>query len=563
MSGEVLQFENGEKRYLRLAESAADGGRLVDALGLYLSALEKRFSLETLADIGDIYADMGIYELSNKYWFKYMEAAPAEKVGVAAEELAMNFFYMDNIVAAGYYFHKKASVDGFISWETMDPEIYNYFHEAADKRKLYYVAYPESGKDYSRELKDAKIALTLGDFDTAEKLYRSVPVGSDKYELATDGLSVTLMLQKKDEKAIAANKEYIKNAGENLSVLCNLSGIYGLSKDKQKSAYYYEKAKEKDDKSFDAALKLAACALDLNIHEDVVKYVKRIVDERPYDKDMRFFLAIGYLNCKMYQAGYEEFSYVLRLDREDRITEFYCKFCKKLIEGKSSFEKKLPLKYELDLPNFEAKRRIDEVNKIYNGEKGKEKYSEKDFKDLLLWAIKREDGGIAEKALASIALWYDKRSEIFKEVLMDPDIKNGVKETLLIFLIAEGYTGKISMVASNIFVKFKPKKLPFEKLDGGAYFKLGYAVCMARLAFSDLSDYDKIAVGATKVFKKFGDKLFDKNSDKSEIASLIAIESGLDGVSDIKAASILFGVREKRIKQIYDLLDGDNNDKNN
>ena len=77
--------------------------------------------------IAKVYSLMEQYEMSNLYWFRYLYYAPKDKVSMCYEELAINYFYLDNLWASGYYFHKKISVDGFVSKQDIDPEIIDFF----------------------------------------------------------------------------------------------------------------------------------------------------------------------------------------------------------------------------------------------------------------------------------------------------------------------------------------------------------------------------------------------------------------------------------------------------
>ena len=72
--------------YKRLADDKADGGDLLGALGLYFTA--HRYDprdLGAIEGIADCYADMGLLELSNKYWFLFLSYAPKDKESVAFE----------------------------------------------------------------------------------------------------------------------------------------------------------------------------------------------------------------------------------------------------------------------------------------------------------------------------------------------------------------------------------------------------------------------------------------------------------------------------------------------
>ena len=81
MQDKVIQFPLSTTKYLEFAEKLNADGKHLDALGFLFTALKHSpKDYKVLSDIADTYADMGLNELSNKYWFKYIEVAPENKV---------------------------------------------------------------------------------------------------------------------------------------------------------------------------------------------------------------------------------------------------------------------------------------------------------------------------------------------------------------------------------------------------------------------------------------------------------------------------------------------------
>ena len=108
MEENLLLFDKSVSRYRKLADECSEREDFLGALRYLTSAknIDPK-DLGVIMDIADAYADAGLLELSNKYWFLYLDSAPKDKVAVAYEELAINYFYMDNFWASSYYFHKK------------------------------------------------------------------------------------------------------------------------------------------------------------------------------------------------------------------------------------------------------------------------------------------------------------------------------------------------------------------------------------------------------------------------------------------------------------------------
>ena len=88
-------FDKNIERFRTLADERAEKEDFLGALKFLLSARNiDPENLGIISDIADLYADTGLLELSNKFWFLYLNKAPKEKRALAYEELAINYFYL-------------------------------------------------------------------------------------------------------------------------------------------------------------------------------------------------------------------------------------------------------------------------------------------------------------------------------------------------------------------------------------------------------------------------------------------------------------------------------------
>ena len=69
--GKVILLDKNVKPYRKIADSFAENENFLRALEFLLSAKNISFNLDVIVDIADLYADMGLLELSNKYWYIY------------------------------------------------------------------------------------------------------------------------------------------------------------------------------------------------------------------------------------------------------------------------------------------------------------------------------------------------------------------------------------------------------------------------------------------------------------------------------------------------------------
>ncbi|MBP5466465.1 MAG: hypothetical protein J6Y43_02750, partial [Clostridia bacterium] len=84
MEEKVLIFDNGKERLNKLAKERSDREDFLGSLLLGFSAFAKdEKDLDSIMNIADAYADMGLYEFSNDYWFYYLSLCPKEKENIA------------------------------------------------------------------------------------------------------------------------------------------------------------------------------------------------------------------------------------------------------------------------------------------------------------------------------------------------------------------------------------------------------------------------------------------------------------------------------------------------
>lgn len=562
MENKIVEFDNGINRYRTVAENHAEKGEYAEALGYLFTALEKGFSLDTVMDIADTYADAGLYELSNKYWFMFLDKAPEEEKSTAYEELGINFFYLDNIWLSGYYFHKKVERDGFIAQESLDPAITESFSKDIDKRSCYKIAYPFERADYKKELKEAKTLLVNGDFKGAIKKYESIPEGSPEYREAQYQLSVTLFVVGEVDDAILINRGLLQEE-ESLSVLCNLSSMYSFQEIEDSSSYYYRKALKIEEKDLEDYYKIATCAIEQGDHKTAVKKLKHILEENEYDVNMRFLYGVALLNLKRYDEAKDQFLFLYKINPENTVAKYYLSFTETLKTGKEKADRYLPVSYLNELPlkaEKKAEKLIADYAALPLGELLAQRKSE-DFYDLLKWGIKH--GGEKTNRLSVYVLMLasekDKKSdEILRGVLLDPETSPAIKEMTLFALIIGGERRPTGVLKGNYYVKVKPRKLAYKDKGFPTIF-YAYAKCLSRLVFSPVEDYSKIATAADKFALKAADKIGEEYP-REAIAAFIATLCDFKELNGEKKIRKMFGANAEEFNKIKEIYYGDNND---
>lgn len=557
MGAKVLPFDNSIKRYRALAEKRAEINDYAGALSLLFDAEKKNPTKDVIADIAQLYSEIEEYELSNRYWYDYIDKTNEKDAATAYEALAVNFFYMDNLWAAGYYFHKKISVDGFSIKEGLERDVIDFFTEATDIRNAYYVAYPFDRADYSFKAKNAKNAVAMGDFKTAIKIYESIPEPCRNEEISGD-YAIALYITKKDDRAIAECKSSIKRNGDNVTAYCVLSGAYRGKGDEEKSRYYYARALECAKGKPNEVYKIATCALDLDDTPTAVKCLSEIIAEREYEVEMLYYYGIALINSGDYKGAHEALKKARLLSPKDDVVRYYLNFCVKLIDGDAEAQSRLPLKYIKDVPSFEAAKRKRKLREWTNAAaKGRDFLKADDNLAVLRWGLYYSDVTVAQRSVFLLSVLGDVGIGILLVALRSAGVDDTVKRIILYTLLCMGYNKRFTALVGDVAVCAKAGKTVFSPDALGDYYKAAYALCVSKLVFYGITDLGKVTFSANRLYKNYGDSLIIQGVKTEELAALILYESKMENVSGFSESCGIFGVEENRFKNILNSAGGE------
>ncbi len=556
----VLQFDKGVSRYLKRAAALCEKEEYLGALKFLFSAkaLEPD-NVDVIAALGDVYADMSALELSNKYWFEFMDKAPKERQSVAYEELAINYFYLDNYWASSYYFHKKLSVDGFISKEGLSQEIIDFFSGEEIKRTAYRIVYPFDKADYTFEIKQAKHAIALGGFEEGASFLEKIPLERRDEETAGE-LAVCYFMSDRLDEAEEVCRQSLEQNGPTVTAFCNLSTVYDMKEDFDNSEHYYQKALEVRKGDTSEAYKIATCAIEREDHKTASECLKTILEDRPFEHAMRFFYGLALANLGDLIGAERELSKAHLIDPEDYAINFHLNYVKNMLDGGGDYLNLTPFKYVKDIPETlteQWKKKIKTL--IKTPEKISSAIKKKEWKEILEWGLKSTDSEFMRDCafvLSSAFTPYSK-GVIFKAML-SPEGREELKRVLIYVTLVNGVKDKFGVVAGGFYLKVKPRKLLCErdKIFGGLYLS-AYALCMSKMAFFDVESLDKIAKNCDKIYKKFKGEITDSDATNEDIAALILSECKFKKYSDDFSVLRIFSVTKDKLTALKKTLKGE------
>ena len=557
-NGKVLRFNDSVETYRKLTEERVKKDDLTGALSIALAGLNKKVTLEGLEDVATLYADLGLFSISNRYWFYYLSKAPKEKLGLCYEELGINSFYLNDLTLLEYYFHKKYELDGYISRDNLDPEIAEFFDEhSLSKKSLYRIVYPTEKADVKALSKNLKKTLLVGDFGTARRFLDAMPIDSLERKEGLKDLAVSYFLTGREEKTIETNKEYLSLYGDDASVYCNLTEIYRIKGDLDKSGYYYQKAISTPVDDIDVYLKLATCAFERGEHRLASNYFEKAIKDDLFEIDVLTLYGLTLINSGEYQKAYDTFSKAYRLDPTDIDLKFYCKFTASIISGDREKESYLPLSYSGELPEKVKTERKNKINELSEFVKNKNVFRDQEILDTLKWGIMDGDPVIAQQCITILTSTDNPKGyEILSDFLIDERVNDKVKEAIVFDLVLSGEKNKISIAVRNFFTKVKIGRPVCSKSPDGILFFVAYALAYSKLVSAGEEWLNKLLSISNKIYLKLKGKVHLGDFTREEIATLSFYLLKLPFLSGEKEVCSIFYVNSDRLKILIDLYKG-------
>ncbi len=566
----VLLFDKSEDRYVKLADKRIEEKDYVGALALLFSAMEKSSNYEIYEKIAIIYSQIEQYELSNKYWFKYMYSAPKDKVSRCYESVASNLYELNNLWGAAYYIHQKFITDGVIAKEIANQEVLDILSGENKKDLRYRVVYPYDKADFSMEIENARQAINIDDFKMSISLFESVPIACLDEEALND-FSVAYMMDGDYENAEKICRESIKRHGETMGAFCNLSTISQMKGDTENCKYYYDKAMQLKKGEKGECYKILNPAIEVGDHKIIKVCLEEILTDKPNDLNIRFYLAIAFINLYDYDSALVELKKVYQHNPFDSVVVYYIDFVKKVKNGDGEKERLLPLSYLKTLPKKVVKGYEKKVKKLLdNPEKLPQEIKKDSVKQLVNWGLtSREASDETMRLCAMILTVLDDKMfrEIAFEILLNPEVALENKSLLVYALILKGYKGKIAHASGMYYAEVFLKKLAFKESEESRIYLTSYALCVSRMLFRGLEDFSKMAKATNYLYKNFGKIITSAEVNNEELAGLILLHSRYEKYESEKEISRIFEVSVNKLKKLKNLtkttVREQENDKNN
>ncbi len=462
----LIDFKLSLNEYLDLAEKASINGDAEKCISYLKKALEiDAVNQEAHIALAREYSILGAQELSNAVLFKALAEKPKQDdKDIIFQMLAMNFLDMNQADVAEYYLQDYADILGIDFQELEEMQT-----AAEEKRGGFHVVYPH-GEDYYEMLIEKAYGLVREHrFDEAIALLDDVDPRSKSKDAANHVVLVCLMMKNDLDSVIDNAKKMLQENPDSLAVRCTLSTAY-LMEEKEREAYeVMDKVLEKDFTRMEDILLLLPILVNLNMHVEVVKYTKRVLENINSQPNTMIWLSQALYNIGAKDEAKRVMHKVLTIYGDYSPAQYFLDLYAKNPEV---------VEYSMNLPTQE---KLDRYKKIHDflllqpdvaetlldspdDEQDPLRAYKKELKSLLKWAFLDGNLQIESLIIDTLDIIGSRWGEGFlREELISPELSFELMSHIVLTMFHRKHV-HFDVVARGLF-----KEISFELPE--AYFK--------------------------------------------------------------------------------------------
>lgn len=478
---QIIGFNLSKEDYFNLADDAFSKGDSEKSIVNLNKALnvDDRFFEASLA-LATVYSSLGVWDISNATLYKTLSKHPDKDTRDRIfYQLAMNFMDVNQPEVAEYYLQDIAD-----AYDIQMPE--GDGNATNGIEGSFHVVYPK-GEDYYEMLIERAYELVRArKFDDAIALMDEVDAHSKSKNAANHIVLVCLMMKNDLDSVIANAQKMLAENGDSLAVKCTLATAYLMEEKVQEAYEVLDEILQKDYKSMEDILMILPLLVNMDMHAEVVKYTRRVLESLDLQPNTMIWLSQGLYNLGQRDEARKVMVKVRNIFGEYSPAEYF------LDLYKTEPEK---VAYSMNLPYVERVRRykvLDTVIKLSPVDLATVLDNNDDdamqIKKLIEWAFRDDNENLKFLILDKLALvdceWAD---DFIREQLISVDLSFELMSRLLFCLVHE----KTNKFCLNFDVVAQDRFKSIRYVLPGAYYKMpnvlrnAVSYCISDIVFTD------------------------------------------------------------------------------
>ena len=478
---QIIGFNLSKEDYFNLADDAFSKGDSEKSIVNLNKALnvDDRFFEASLA-LATVYSSLGVWDLSNATLYKTLSKHPDKDTRDRIfYQLAMNFMDVNQPEVAEYYLQDIAE-----AYDIQMPEGDGNATNGIEGG--FHVVYPK-GEDYYEMLIERAYELVRArKFDDAIALMDEVDARSKSKNAANHIVLVCLMMKNDIDSVIANAQKMLAENGDSLAVKCTLATAYLMEEKVQEAYEVLDEILQKDYKSMEDILMILPLLVNMDMHAEVVKYTRRVLESLDLQPNTMIWLSQGLYNLGQRDEARKVMVKVRNIFGEYSPADYFLELYKTEPEK---------VAYSMNLPYVERVRRykvLDTVIKLSPVDLATVLDINDDdamqIKKLIEWAFRDDNENLKFLILDKLALvdceWVD---DFIREQLISVDLSFELMSRLLFCLVHE----KTNKFCLNFDVVAQDRFKSIRYVLPGAYYKMpnvlrnAVSYCISDIVFTD------------------------------------------------------------------------------
>ncbi len=480
---QIIGFNLSKEDYFNLADDAFskdDSEKSIVNLNKALN-VDDRFFEASLA-LATVYSSLGVWDISNATLFKTLSKHPDKDTRDRIfYQLAMNFMDVNQPEVAEYYLQDIAE-----AYDIQMPEGDGSATNGSEGG--FHVVYPK-GEDYYEMLIERAYELVRArKFDEAIALMDEVDARSKSKNAANHIVLVCLMMKNDLDSVIANAQKMLAENGDSLAVKCTLATAYLMEEKVQEAYEVLDEILQKDYKSMEDILMILPLLVNMDMHAEVVKYTRRVLESLDLQPNTMIWLSQGLYNLGQRDEARKVMVKVRNIFGEYSPADYFLELYKTEPEK---------VQYSMNLPYVERVRRykvLDAVLKLSTDDLATVLDLKDDdamqIKKLIEWAFRDDNENLKFLILDKLALidceWVD---EFIRQQLISVDLSFELMSRLLFCLVHE----KPNKFCFNFDVVAQDRFKSIRMVLPGAYYNYkmpnvlcnAVSYCISDIVFTD------------------------------------------------------------------------------
>ena len=291
MAEKILKFKKSDKSKYERANRRCDDGDYVGALSslLYTSESEPK-NVEVLCHIADVYTELGLYENAIVFWFKFLSKCRKSDMIDGYNGLGANYFFLDDLDTAGYYFNKQLSL-GDVGECVYDDILDDYVDAVTTTDRSSFKVISKESDEAAKEEENYRAAAEKNksdDYIAAIEFADKVSVKSEFYGKALYEKAYAYFCLDREFDAVEILKKEIDRDPGDINAYNLMFNCLGEVGDNETTEKYFEKLIAFDTDDVSVLNKKMSVLSDFGFYDEALKVSDKILRLSPEDTNCTY-----------------------------------------------------------------------------------------------------------------------------------------------------------------------------------------------------------------------------------------------------------------------------------